>query len=103
MHPDIIKNLCFSYDFRREKVNCGALRNLVPFAQFKKVKNAHGAVLLLVKYKAKPATLLKSNTPPWFFLRFLYCLNGTKSHNVSQLIRFKVKFGNDPLRVLNSI
>ena len=30
-----------------------ALRNLVPFVQFKNVKNTHGRVLLLVKLKAK--------------------------------------------------
>ena len=61
---------------------------MVSFAQFKKRENTHGAVLLLVKYQAKPATLLKSNTPPWVFSRFLNYLNGTKSRNASQLIPF---------------
>ena len=28
---------------------CDVLRNLVPIVQFKKVKNTHGGVLLLVK------------------------------------------------------
>ena len=32
---------------------CGALRNLVPFAQFKTVKNTHEGVLLLVKLQAE--------------------------------------------------
>ena len=36
---------------------CGALRDLIPFVQLKKIKNAYGGVLLLVKFT-------KSNTPP---------------------------------------
>ena len=31
---------------------CGALRDLVPFVQFKKVKNTHGGVLILVTLQA---------------------------------------------------
>ena len=38
----ISKNLQFSH-------TCDALRDLIPFAQFKKLKNTHGGVLLLVK------------------------------------------------------
>ena len=32
---------------------CDVLRDLVPFAQFKKRKNTHGGVLLLVKLQAE--------------------------------------------------
>ena len=39
-----------------------ALRDLVPFAQFKKRENTNGGVLVLVT---------KSNTSPWVFFTFL--------------------------------
>ena len=35
-----------------EKI-CGALRDLVPFVQFKKRESTHGRVLLLVKLQAE--------------------------------------------------
>ena len=41
-----------------------ALRDLLPFAQIKNVKNTHGGVLLLVKLKAKACNSTKSNTLP---------------------------------------
>ena len=41
-----------------------ALRNLVPFVEFKNVKNTHGGVLLLAKLQAKIYNFTKSNTPP---------------------------------------
>ena len=41
----------------------GALRNLVPFVQFKNVKNTHGGVLLLVKLQDQACNFTKSNTP----------------------------------------
>ena len=47
------------------------LRDLVPFAQFKNVKNTHGAVL----------TLLHE-----CFSRFLNCKNGTKSRKISHIV-----------------
>ena len=40
---------------------CDALRSLVPFVQFKNVKNTHGGVLLL---------FTKGSTPPWVFYTF---------------------------------
>ena len=40
------------------------LRNLVPFVEFKNVKNTHGGVLLLAKLQAKVYNFTKSNTPP---------------------------------------
>ena len=33
-------------------IKCDALRDLVPFVQFKNVKNTHGGVLILVKLQA---------------------------------------------------
>ena len=34
-------------------ITCDALRDLVPFVQFKKRENTHEGVLLLVKFQAK--------------------------------------------------
>ena len=47
---------------------CDALRDLVPFVQFKK-REKHGGVLLLVKLQAF-CNFTKSNTPPWVFFTF---------------------------------
>ena len=44
-----------------------ALRDLVPCAQFKNVKNIHGGVLLSVKLQAEACNFTKSNTTPWVF------------------------------------
>ena len=63
-----------------------ALRNLVPFAQFKKRENIHGGVLLLVKLQA---TLLKVTLLIGCFSRFLNCTNGTKSRNASHIKNLK--------------
>ena len=57
---------------------CDVLRDLVPFAQFKNMKNTHGGVLLLVKLQAK--TLLHGS-----FSRFLNCTNGTKLRKTSHM------------------
>ena len=50
-----------------------ALHDLVPFVQFKKRKKHPGR------------SVTKSNTPPWVFLRFWNCTNGTKSRNASHI------------------
>ena len=50
---------------------CDAMRNLVPFAQFKKRENTHGRVLLSVKLQPKACNFTKSNTPPWVFFTLL--------------------------------
>ena len=42
---------------------CDALRDLVPFVQFKNVKNTHGGVLILVK--------LQAEAMQWVFFTFL--------------------------------
>ena len=48
----------------RYKLNrCDALRDFVPFVQFKKRKNTHGGVVLL----AEACNFAKSKTPPWLF------------------------------------
>ena len=47
------------------------LRNLVAFEQFKKRKNTHGGVILLVKLQAEAIF-------HWYFSSFLNCTNGTK-------------------------
>ena len=50
----------------------GALRDLVPFVQFKNVKNTHGGVLILVKLQASHIFGRTLNTPlknlhkPWW-------------------------------------
>ena len=56
----------------------GALRDLVPFVQFKNVKNTHGGVLFLVKFT-------EINTPPWVFFTFLKLYNCTKSRNAPHM------------------
>ena len=77
----------------------GALRDLVPFVQFKKRENTHGGVLLLIMLQAFPhldwirrdtehlsvfspniwksATLLKVTLLHGYFSRFLIVQNGT--------------------------
>ena len=47
--------------------NCDALGDLVPFVQFKNVKNTHGGVLILVKLQAEACNFTKINIPPWVF------------------------------------
>ena len=47
-----------------------SFRDLVPFVQFKKRKNTHGRVLLLVKLQTSAFNFTKSNTPPWCRVRF---------------------------------
>ena len=65
-------------------LNCGALRDLVPFVQFKNVKNTHEGVLVLVKLQAEACNFTKINIPPCVFFTFLNCTNGTKLRNASQ-------------------
>ena len=61
------------------------LHDLVPFVQFKNVKNIHGGVLLAGCRLITCVTLLHG-----CFSRFLNCANGTESRNVShaQLIAY---------------
>ena len=49
------------------------MRDLVPFAQLKNVKNTHGEVILLVKVQVSACNFTKSIVPPWgFFSRFFF-------------------------------
>ena len=59
---------------------CGALRNLVPFVQFKKVKNTHRG--------AEACNITKRNTPPWVFFTFF---NLCKWYQISLSITFKTE------------
>ena len=49
---------------------CGALRDLVPWAQFKNREKHPRRSVLLVKLQAKAYNFTKSNTPPWVFFTF---------------------------------
>ena len=65
---------------------CDALRDLLPFVQFKKLEYTHEGVLLLVKLHAKSfTTLLKVTLLHGCFSRFLNCTNGTKSRKTSHI------------------
>ena len=63
---------------------CDALRDLVPFVQFKNVKNTHGGVVKL-QARAFTKTLLILTLLHGFFSRFSNCINGTKSRNASNM------------------
>ena len=56
---------------------------------FKKVKNAHGGVLLLVKLM--PVTLPEVKFLDECLSRFLNCVNVTKSSTTSQLVHIMKK------------
>ena len=60
---------------------CGALHDLVPFVQFKKLKKH---LWRSVSF-SKVATLLKLTLLYGCLSRFLNCINGTKSHNASHI------------------
>ena len=53
---------------------CDALRDLVPFVQFKKRENTHGVVLLLVSGFSLQSA--KRNAPPCVLSRFLKLYKG---------------------------
>ena len=57
-----------------------ALHGLVPFVQFQKLKNTHGA-----------CNFIKGNTPPWVFFTFLCCTNDIKSRRASHIFTFSLK------------
>ena len=54
----------------------------------KNMRTTHGGVLLLVKFQAKPAILLKTALLHGDFSRFLNCINGTKSCKISHVQHF---------------
>ena len=63
-----MNNYCHGFTLRIQtpirKSLCDALRNLVPFARFKKHENTNGRVLFFVKFQAKPGNFTKRGTPP---------------------------------------
>ena len=72
---------------------CGALRDLVAFAQFnKREKHSWMSVNFSKVTGWKPATLLKLTLLHRCFSRFLSCANGTKLRNASDMIYIVVSF-----------
>ena len=61
---------------------CNALRNSVPFLQFKKREKHPWRSVTCSKVAG---FFTKSNTPPWVFFTFLKFLNGTKLRKVSHV------------------
>ena len=60
---------------------CDALRDLIPFVQFKKRER----VLLLVKFKALASIFTKSNTPPWgvfHVFKIVQMIPNRATHNI---------------------
>ena len=55
---------------------------------FKKVKNTHREVLLLVMLQAKVCNFTKSNTPPWVFFTFFELYNW---YQIAQRITYSNK------------
>ena len=73
------------------------MRNLVSFVQFKKRKNTHWGVLLLVKLQALSYNVTKSSTPWMFFTYFKMCT----WHWIAQSITYVLKSTNQPFSKLN--
>ena len=65
---------------------CGALRDLVPFLQFKKREKHPWRSANFSNVASLACNFTKFNTPPWVFFTFLNCRNGTKSRNASHLV-----------------
>ena len=64
---------------------------------FKKVKNTHGGVLLLVKFHTKAWNFTKSNTPSWTFLiLFKLC----KWYHIAQRITYFKTFTNSKISII---
>ena len=64
---------------------CDALLDLVPFVQFKKSKNTHGRVLILVKLQANTCNFTKINTLPWVLFTFF---NLCKWYQITQRMTY---------------
>ena len=65
---------------------CDALRDLVPFVQFKKREKHPRRSVTFSEVALLPCNFTKSNTPRWVFSRFLNCLSDIKSRKVSHII-----------------
>ena len=95
--------LCSDYGYGLKEVQVNSLMTNVPlnqltcfymrrFARFgtictilKNVKNAHGGVLLLVKFQVEVWNFTKSNTRPWVFFTFL---NLNKLYQTAQSVSY---------------
>ena len=76
---------------------CGALRDLVPFVQFKKLEKHPRRSVNFRSNRLKPATLLtKINTPPWVFFTFFKLY---KWYQIAQSVRSNGKF----VQIFNSV
>ena len=62
----------------KDFIICYVLRDLVPFAQYKKREKKP---MEECQVQAEACNFTKINTPPWMFFTFLNCTNGTKSRN----------------------
>ena len=81
--------ICNGLRAQKTRNNCGALRDLVPFLQFKKhEKHPWRSVTFS---RLQPATLLKVTLLHGCFLCFLNCAHGTKSRNTPQLQKLDLK------------
>ena len=56
--------------FQKNSTYGGALRNFVPFVQYKKREKHPWRMLILVKLQASACNFTKINTPPWVFFTF---------------------------------
>ena len=81
---------CISVWQKLQSFICDALRDLVPFVQFKKCKKHPWRSVTL-----KPTTLLKVTLLHGCLSRFLNCRNGTKPHNASHIVSY-ANFKMDP-------
>ena len=70
---------CSQESPQTSKMEALNLRDLVPFAELKNMKNTHGGVLLLVKCRLQFATLLKVTFLHGCFSRSVNCTNRIKS------------------------
>ena len=64
-----------------------ALRNLIPFVQFKKREKDPWLSVTFECYRLEPATLLKVTLLHGCFLRFINCTNGSKLRKASPIIK----------------
>ena len=64
-----------------------ALRDMVPFVQFKKHKRTPVDECYFW-WSCRACNFTKSNTSPWVFFTFLNCKNGTKSRKASHIEKY---------------
>ena len=91
----LFKFSTFSNNFQKSCSISKYLRgshDLVQFLQFKKVKNTHEGILLLVKLQNLACNFTKSSTPPWMVFTFLKLYKWHQiTQSVSNIWNFKRK------------